>query len=203
MKGIVKIIYIISVAAILFCVGTLAADKRTLQTQIIRMHVVADSDDERDQAAKLIVRDAVIDYLGEKLAGAIKPETATQILSDNLDNLEEVANSALASVGSCDVARVSLAREAFDKREYDTFSLPAGIYQSLRIQIGSGKGKNWWCVVFPAFCTPTDTRGFVATAVSNGFNDGLAETLSNESGNEYRFFFLDCIGQIEKIFSIS
>lgn len=203
MRKILKFMLIIATAAILFFVGILASDKRTLQEQIIRMHVVADSDDDKDQTAKLIVRDAVIDYLGDKLDGAFNPETATQILSDNLDNLEKVANSALASVGSCDVASVSLARESFDKREYDTFSLPTGVYQSLRIQIGSGKGKNWWCVVFPAFCTPTDTSGFVATAVSNGFNDGLAEALSNESGNEYRFFFLDCIGRIEKFFSIS
>ena len=203
MKRIVKIVVIILAAAILFCVGILVADKRTLQSQIIRMHVVADSDEDEDQAAKLAVRDAATDYLSEKLNGITDIESVRQILSVNLDDLEEIANSTLTAVGSHDVASVTLARESFDKRIYDTFSLPAGIYESLRIQIGSGEGKNWWCVVFPAFCTPTDSRGFEAAAVSNGFNNGLAEALSNEPGNKYRFFILDCIGHIEKIFTIS
>jgi stage II sporulation protein R len=113
--------------------------------------------------------------------------------------LEDVANSTLTQLGSGDKASVFLTKEAFGIRQYDTFSLPSGVYDSLRIEIGQAKGRNWWCVVFPALCLPTTTDGFEDVAASAGFNESLTDTLTTEDGYEIRFYLLDCIGRLENI----
>ncbi len=190
-------------AGLLFCVGILLADKQTLRTQIVRMHVVANSDSTKDQNDKLAVRDAVMQYLQENLKDIKDIYAARQILSKELGTLESIANQTLSVVGSKYSARVTLTQEEFEKREYDTFSLPAGVYESLRIQIGNGEGKNWWCVVFPSFCVPATGDCFQSTAVSSGFDQALVDTLANDEVYVLRFFLLDCLGKIENFLNIS
>ena len=92
---------------------------------------------------------------------------------------------------------VSLTEEAFTTREYDTFSLPAGVYKALRIVIGEGEGKNWWCVVFPRLCVGTEAD-FVETASMAGLSDDLTGALEGEY--EIRFWLLDKIGEIKNRF---
>ena len=94
-------------------------------------------------------------------------------------------------------AVVTLCKEAFDTRYYDTFTLPAGVYEALRITIGEGAGKNWWCVVFPTFCVPAAGEGFEDVAVDAGFSDALSGALTGEKPYELRFFFLDKLGELE------
>jgi stage II sporulation protein R len=89
--------------------------------------------------------------------------------------------------------------EEFSKRVYDTFSLPAGLYESLRIIIGEGEGKNWWCVVFPELCLPATSEGFEETASCAGFPDALTAALEGEEGYEIRFFLLDVLGRLENL----
>ena len=96
-------------------------------------------------------------------------------------------------------AKVTLSTEYYDTRLYDTFKLPAGVYDSLKITIGEHKGKNWWCVVFPSLCLPATTDSFESVAVSAGFDSRLANTLSENRKFEIRFFLLDFLGRIEKV----
>ena len=197
MKKFTNILRAITAAMLLFCFGVLVADKQTLRTEIIRMHVIANSDSIEDQSAKLAVRDAVMKYLKENLKDIGNISVVHQLIGNALDSLEEIANATLMALGSDDSASVSFTQEKVGKRVYDTFSLPAGVYKSLRIQIGTGEGKNWWCVVFPAFCVPTTTETFQSTAVSSGFDRGLVGALSNDGAYKLRFFLLECIGRIE------
>ena len=90
---------------------------------------------------------------------------------------------------------VTLGKEVFDTRYYDTFTLPAGVYEALRITIGEGQGKNWWCVVFPTLCVPATSDGFEDVAAGAGFPDALTSALEGESGYELRFFLLDLLGK--------
>ena len=103
-------------------------------------------------------------------------------------------------MGSGETAKITFLKEEFDTREYDTFSLPAGVYESLRITIGEGAGKNWWCVVFPSLCVPATTEGFADTAAGSGFDNSLTGALGNNGGYKVRFFLLDCLGRIENFF---
>ena len=186
-------------AALIWC-GTLLADRQRLNEELIRLHVVANSDSETDQAIKLQVRDAVTKSLEKELANVADVEQAKAYLQENLSKIQKVANEALKAAG-CDLeAVVTLCQETFDTRYYDTFTLPAGVYEALRITIGEGEGKNWWCVVFPSLCIPATTDGFEAAAAGAGFPEALNNALTGEEGYEVRFFLLDALGKLENIF---
>ena len=174
-----------------------SAEKMQLTEGIIRLHVVANSDSAEDQAQKLRVRDAVNDYLIQILDDASTVEQAKAVISDNISELEQVALAQLAKEGSAYGVNVRLAEEPFDIRHYDTFSLPSGVYTSLRIEIGEAAGKNWWCVAFPSLCMPATGEKFCEVATNSGFSEELTQSLSRNDKIEIRFFFLDFLGNLE------
>ncbi len=193
-----KLLKLVLVGALIlgaYRIGTVARDSQILHDEIIRLHVVANSDTQEDQELKLQVRDAVVAYLGDALEKVSTKADAREFLEEHLDDIADIANRAIALAGFSDKVKVTLIEEEFDTREYDSFSLPAGVYDSLRIVIGEGSGKNWWCVVFPSFCLPKES--FEAEAAGSGFSDGLTGTLQKEQGYEVRFWVLDCIGRIK------
>lgn len=175
------------------------ADSISLNEKILRLHVVANSDSVEDQTVKLKVRDAVIEKLQHTVSASDKSEAMEQINGILLE-LEETANDVLRSEGFSDRAVVHLDAEEFPTRFYDTFTLPAGVYDSLRITIGEGEGQNWWCVVFPSLCVPAAAAEMEDVAVGAGFSETLSGAISNEGGYEVRFFFLDCLGRLQNLF---
>jgi len=185
---------------VLFSGCLILKDKAALQNNLIRLHVIANSDSDQDQAIKLQVKDAVVAYLNEATMGTTDVAQAKEILSYHLPEIEAVANAALKSAGSAHTATATITLEEYDTREYETFSLPAGVYQSLQIKIGEATGKNWWCVAFPALCIPRTAKEFADQAVSSGFDRELTESLMNESKFNFRFYLLDCIGKLENMF---
>ncbi len=200
MKKLLRLASIFILALALVCCTTLVKDKKILREDLIRLHVVGHSDSREDQAVKLIVKAAVVDYLSSKLNGIQNAQQAKEQLLTLLPRVEAVANAALWNEGSTHTAAVTLALEEFDTRVYETFTLPAGVYQSLRISIGEAAGKNWWCVVFPSLCVPKTSQGFADKAVSAGMDKGLSDTLSGKQQYQFRFFLLDCVGKIENMF---
>ena len=175
-------------------------DRKVLNDQIIRLHVVGASDSAEDQNTKLLVRDAVLNKLRELTSEAASKKQVQQILSQNLAVLQDAANQVLQQVGSPQSVNVTLQKEAFGTRVYDTFSLPAGVYDSLRIVIGAGEGRNWWCVVFPGLCVPAASEEVEDVAVSAGFSEELGKTLTGEEPYEIRFLLLDWLGRVENFF---
>lgn len=191
----------VAAALCAFMLGwSILRDRRMLDTQLVRLHVVADSDSEADQAVKLKVRDAVIAALEEPLKERKSVEEAKDYLMSRLSDLEALANQVLDAEGYEERAAVTLSKEEFPTRYYDTFTLPAGVYESLRITIGSGEGHNWWCVVFPSLCVPATVEGAQDVAASSGFSDSLSDTLTNKKGYEVRFFILDWLGRVQNFF---
>ena len=186
-------------AAVIY-LATVVSDRQELDDSVIRLHVVADSDSEADQAVKLKVRDAVLTAMEITLAGAENKDQAQTALEERLAELEAAANHVLEAEGVSDRAKVTLLEEEFPTREYDTFSLPAGVYDSLRVTIGSGEGKNWWCVVFPGLCVPTAVEEVEDVAVSAGFSESLSGSITGEPEYQIRFFLLDWLGRVENFF---
>ena len=186
-KRVVSLILLAASALTVTLCAVLQAQSQRMADKIIRLHVVANSDTSADQAVKLAVRDAVLREAGRVLDGAEDPK---QAVAAQLPALEAAANAELQRQGSEDLARVSFRRELFPTREYDTFSLPAGVYDALRITIGKGQGHNWWCVVFPGLCVPASGEGFEETADCAGFPDSLGmaaavlEVLRSPEGQE-------------------
>ena len=199
MIKLVKFFCILTVIWLLAEVLSLAADKRQLQEDLIRLHVIGNSNTVADQSQKLQVRDAVIEYLQPLTLQLASKEEVMSFLNEHLNEIASVANEALAKAGSFKNAVVLLSKESYDTRIYDTFTLPAGVYDSLRIEIGEAEGKNWWCVVFPSFCIPATTEGFQDLAVSSGFDNRLVNTITRRDGFEIRFFVLDCLGKLENL----
>jgi stage II sporulation protein R len=123
-----------------------------LSDKLLRLHVVAASDSEEDQALKLAVRDETLSVLAEPLAGVTAVSEAERIVSENIPALENHLRGFLYQQGINQPVTAELKREPFPTREYSTFALPAGPYTALRVTLGGGTGENWWCVVFPPLC---------------------------------------------------
>lgn len=197
MKKAWKRLGICFLAVVTVWTGMLILDRQTLREELVRLHVVAASDSEEDQTIKLQLKDAIVNSLKADLEKLRDAEEATAYLQTNLPKIEALANQILRESGCDDAAKVSLNMEEFPARYYDTFALPAGRYQSLRITIGPGEGQNWWCVAFPGLCLPATAEGFEDAASCAGFSDGLTATLEEKDGYEIRFWLLDAIGRLE------
>ena len=200
MRKLLKRVTICLLVVVLTFTGMLLVDRKTLRDSLIRFHVIANSDGKRDQEVKLLVRDAVIQSIQEDLSNVADVEQAKTYLRENLPKIENIANTVLEAAGFEEKAVVSLCKEAFSAREYDTFTLPSGVYEALRIVIGDGEGHNWWCVTFPSLCIPATSQGFQETAAQAGLSDNLTKTLKNDRENELRFFALDILGKLENAF---
>ena len=200
MKKLLKRLVFLLVLVSCFYTGALLADKEKLHDELIRLHVVGASDSMEDQTIKSQVRDAIIVSLQQALEDATDIEQAKSYILDHLPQIEAAANAVLQELGSEDIAVVSFMEEAFPVRDYDTFSLPSGVYNSLRITIGDGNGKNWWCVVFPSLCFQASSTGVEDVAAGAGFSDELSNTVTRQEGYQIRFYFLDMLGKIENFF---
>ena len=176
---------------------SLAADHQYLEDHVIRLHVVANSDSEEDQQLKLKVRDSVTSWIAANADQSMSTHQAENWLRDRLPQLQKVAQTSAEAQGWTGNVDVTLDWEAFPTRVYDTFSLPAGVYRSVRVSIGEAEGKNWWCVVFPSLCYPATTEEFQDIAVGAGFSEELTDTLSGEKPYEIRFYLLDCLGRLK------
>ncbi|MEA5152291.1 MAG: stage II sporulation protein R [Oscillospiraceae bacterium] len=171
------------------CAGTWAqARQSAISGSLIRLHVVAVSDDEAEQALKLEVRDAVLAYLAPRLKGAGDSAAARELISGELEGIAKAA--AAASKGR--EVTVTLGCESFPTRQYEGFTLPAGKYESLRVVLGAGRGNNWWCIVFPPLCLSAAEAEQVQSVMSE---DDFALVTESE-GYELRFRLVELWGEL-------
>ena len=174
-------------------------EQQALAEKLIRLHVVANSDSEADQTVKLKVRDAVLERTQQILDGAENPK---EELASNLSKIELAANQCLKREGVDERAEVTMRKELFPTREYETFSLPAGSYTALRVTIGAGEGHNWWCVVFPSICMSASMDEFEQAAQTAGLTEGEIQLITeNSEGYELKFKTMEIIQNIKNYFS--
>lgn len=141
--------------------------QRKLADQVVRLHILANSDSEADQTLKLQVRDTVLARAEELLEAAEGRGEAETMLRESLPELTVLAQRTIEENGYRYPVRAELANTVFPTREYEDFRLPAGSYLALRVVIGEGAGKNWWCVVFPPLCAQS-TTDLAQTAMAAG-----------------------------------
>lgn len=175
--------------------GCVTQQQAELSDKLIRLHVVANSDTDEDQALKLLVRDGILELAGDLTPGCRDAGEAIEVLSSELDTLCGEAERILRENGCELTVAASLEREYCQTTEYDSFTLPAGNYTSLRLKIGEAEGKNWWCVVFPPLCT---TGGETAEAFSELGLDGDEVKLitGDGTGVVIRFKLLEWVGEL-------
>lgn len=161
--------------------STFAGDCGQVRGEVLRLHILANSDSEEDQALKLQVRDALLAETGELFAEAGDLAAATAAAQEALPQLEEAARQVMAQSGYPYDAHAQLVTMFFETRQYDGFTLPAGTYQAVRITLGQGGGHNWWCVMYPPLCIPaaapddsTEARDIVELGTQPGYQMGFA-----------------------------
>ncbi len=138
----------------------------------VRLHILANSDSEEDQGLKLRVRDAILSEYSSELSKIENTDEAKAALTNLLPEIEAFAKMKIADEGYSYDVSVTLSEEWYETREYEDFSLPRGYYTSLRVIIGEGEGKNWWCVMFPPLC--------LDMATENAPSDDAVKKYSNE-----------------------
>ena len=171
--------------AVLFCMVPVQ-EQVLLSEKLTRLHVLANSDEPADQQLKLQVRDAVL----EAASGAV------EINDTLLEQMQMAAQQTVARAGYDYAVQVRRERYYFDTRRYDTFSLPAGEYHSVRVIIGDGAGKNWWCVVAPPLCAGVCEAELEEIAVSSGLSKKEISFICEEKGYVLRFQLVDLWGKL-------
>ena len=166
--------------AVFLTSGTLALRTQDeLADKVVRLHVLANSDSEEDQALKLRVRDVVLERATAILEQSADRREAESRLRGQLLELERIAGEEITAEGYSYPVTVELENTDFPTKEYDGFTLPAGEYLALRVIIGEGKGQNWWCVVFPPLCTAA-SADVPASALAAGFSEEEVRLITEE-----------------------
>lgn len=165
-----------------------------ISDSVFRLHVIANSDSEEDQALKLKVRDSLLEYMNSLCSSTSSKEEAMRIANEHIDDFTKIAQDVIdqngynysvdVSVGSCD----------FPTKEYGDVSLPAGTYDALRVKIGSASGHNWWCVMFPPLCFVDVSSGIVPDESKEILHDTMSDeeydlVTSSDSDSELTFKF--------------
>ena len=178
------------------CTGVWAQARQcSLSNEVIRLHVIANSDSDADQSVKLRVRDAVLEKLSPALKAAETRQQAEGIVVGQLPEIQRTAAKVLEENGFSYSAASTLSVETYPTREYDGFALPAGDYLSLRVVLGSGRGHNWWCVVFPPLCMSSCEDESAFSALSE---DNRELIVSDDGGYCVKFKIVELYEQIRQ-----
>ncbi len=135
--------------------------KKSVNVEYLRIHVRADSNEESAQSVKYLIKDEIVKYLTPKLAYCNTKSSATDMLIENLPNLESIANGVLEKNGFSYKSKAKICEEEFPTRSYGEVTLEKGYYDALIINLGSAKGDNWWCVVYPPLCFVESSSPYV------------------------------------------
>lgn len=184
------------------CVGILLAffeaDKikgnilqQGIADEIIRFHVLADSDREEDQQIKLKVKDKVVTYMQGELAAAEDKEQARIIIQNNLEEIECLAQKTLQEEGIEEGVKAYLTKKQFPIKSYGELVFPEGVYETLQVEIGRAEGRNWWCVMFPSLCMIDESYTVVPDSAKEKLQEKLTEeeyeSLQEEATVEYKW----------------
>lgn len=179
------------IAALLAPMVSFACSCDRVRSSVVRLHVLADSDSEFDQRVKLAVRDEVLKLGCAVFDGEANVDNASRLLAESEELIENCADRVISEMGADYKADAFFTEEYFETREYDTFTLPAGRYKAVKIVLGSGKGHNWWCVMFPPLC--------LSAAEGNDAREHFGDDYATVSGGERFAIRFKIVEVFEKI----
>ena len=172
-----------------------------LQNNIVRLHIIANSDSDEDQAVKLRIRDTILREEGERVLAQNKQDCIQKIKND-LPRIEEIANRVLAENGFHYSAKAVYGKFDFPKKEYKNITLPCGEYYGVRIILGNGEGHNWWCVMYPPVCMMSDSEAALSEKSKKVLKENLrGETYDVITGEniEVKFRVVEAVQEIKQI----
>lgn len=195
-----KIMYALVAVFLLSIAGIVYADsiETDLTDNLVRLHIIANSDTEFDQQVKLLVRDEILSAVRQSLKDG---ETRHSILK-NAQNFSNIAEEKLQALGVGYGATVRVENFYFPRKAYNGITLPAGWYESIRVILGEGAGENWWCVAYPPLCFTESTFGELSDEGQTLLEDQLSPEsyalISNPEGVTYKFKLVEWILNIKE-----
>lgn len=186
------------VVAILFSICSFAKTSEEIRSDVLRLHVIANSDTSVDQNLKLRLRDYILQEGKDIFNGSVNVENAVEKIEPVLPKLEKSAKAFVNQAGFDYDVKISLSNEYFTTRTYETVTLPAGKYLALRVVIGSGEGHNWWCVMFPPMCVPAADK---KDEIENVFSEKEIKLVESKPKYEPRFKVVEIYEQLKEIIS--
>jgi len=168
---------------------------------VVRLHVLANSDSDNDQALKLKVRDAILAYVSPRVIDSTSRSEAIEILQGELESIKSIAAQTVAENGYSYSVDVTLTLEDYPTRNYESMSFPSGEYVSLRVLIGEAEGQNWWCVLFPPLCLSAASEktqnedAFIAVGLNSDQYKIITET--DQAKYYLRFKLLEAIEELK------
>lgn len=197
MKIFVKSACIAFVLVVIYSLIPFQAQCGNISNDVFRLHILANSDSNYDQSVKLKVRDRVLEYSKSLFESASSKEEAESLVSQNLDNITRVAQNELQNLGCDQNVKAEIKKMYFTTRYYDSYTLPSGMYDALRITIGSGKGHNWWCVMYPSICISAASEQ--DEKAKQALDDGEYDIIKNEKYS-YKFKVVELFEMMKTIF---
>lgn len=198
MKLLIKSVCIAFVLTIIYSVIPFQAQCSEISDEVFRIHILANSDSDADQKLKLAVRDRVLEYTKTLFEDAKSLEIAEEIVSDNLQEIANVAYAEVLENGYDYKVKAEITNMYFNTRYYENYTMPAGEYDALRITLGEGKGHNWWCVMYPSICiSSVETQDEKAKEV---FDEQQYDIVKNEK-YEYKFKVVELFEKLCSFFS--
>ena len=186
------------VTAVIFSICSFAKTSEEIRSDVLRLHVIANSDSSVDQNLKLRLRDYILEDGEDIFDGSVNVENAVKKIEPKLAELENSAENFVKNAGFDYDVKITLSNEYFTTRTYESVTLPAGKYLALRVVIGSGEGHNWWCVMFPPMCVPAADK---KDEIENVFTDKEIKLVESKPKYEPRFKVVEIYEQIRETIS--
>lgn len=181
------------VVSMIFSVVSFGASCDDIRNSVLRLHILANSDSDADQAIKLVVRDELLKSGNELFSGNMSLENAADYLESNKYEIVAYINNILADNGFEYKSDIYLVKEYFNTRTYENFTLPAGEYLALKVILGNGSGHNWWCVMFPPLCLPAASEN---TDLDLIFSKDCTAIVNSAPEYEIRFKIIEIFERI-------
>ncbi len=195
LKKIELIVIFTLVFSLIFHFVSFSKDCENIKKDVLRLHILANSDAAFDQNLKLMVRDAVLAEGYDVFDGVKTVEQAKRKVLKNLDTIEKIAKREITKNGYTYPVAVKLEKTFFETRYYRDFTLPAGEYEALKIVIGKGEGHNWWCVMFPSLCL----AACGAVEDNNALSEAEKDLILSDPRFEVRFKCVEIYEKIKKM----
>lgn len=189
----IKSAIIAFVLTVIYSVIPFQAVCAEIPNDVFRFHILANSDSEEDQALKLKVRDKVLERTKILFDTANSKSDAKKFVKANLETIEKIAQNEVYKNGYNYPVKAEVVNMHFDTRYYESYTLPSGMYDALRITIGNAKGHNWWCVMYPSICISTVDEG--KDRAKDALSDDEYSVVTDDKV-EYKFFIVELFQKI-------
>lgn len=195
MKMFMKVLVSLFVISVMFSMIPFESTCIKLQNDVLRLHILANSDSAKDQQLKLEVRDEVIAQIAPLYNCVETKEQAIAVTKDNLPLIEEIAQAVVKSHNADYTIKADITNKYFNTRYYEDFTMPAGMYDTLQITIGDAKGKNWWCVMYPTLCVGASSK----ISMEEDLSDDEYKVITSKD-IEYKFKIVEYYESVKSFF---